>query len=153
MSSRWKNVQGHFSGSPYGILTSTCIQTLYFLQMSATANRGSNAPYTVVPAVALTRKGTNPCANERAPNIVKWAGGQRILLKSWLKKDSGHSPPIIHVCIFGTIRRVNNTLEPGRNDVRFPGSRSSRPFCWPCQLPYENRLLVLRRGYTGLRGE
>lgn len=43
------------------VLTSTCIQTLYFLQMSAIAMRGSNAPYTVVPAVALTRKGTNPC--------------------------------------------------------------------------------------------
>lgn len=42
------------------ILTSTCIQTLYFLQMSAIAMSGSNAPYTVVPAVALTRKGTNP---------------------------------------------------------------------------------------------
>lgn len=42
------------------ILTSTCIQILYFLQMSAIAMSGSNAPYTVVPAVALTRKGTNP---------------------------------------------------------------------------------------------
>lgn len=38
--------------------------------MSATANRGSKAPYTVVPAVALTRKGTNPCANEKAPKNV-----------------------------------------------------------------------------------
>lgn len=39
--------------------------------MSATAKRGSNAPYTVVPAVALTRKGTNPYANEKAPRHVK----------------------------------------------------------------------------------
>lgn len=45
---------------PKMILTSTCIQILYFLQMSAIAMSGSNAPYTVVPAVALTRKGTNP---------------------------------------------------------------------------------------------
>lgn len=45
---------------PKVILTSTCIQILYFLQMSAIAMSGSNAPYTVVPAVALTRKGTNP---------------------------------------------------------------------------------------------
>lgn len=66
-----KNVEGTFSGSPCKILTSTCIQILYFLQMSATAKRGSNAPYTVVPAVALTRKGTNPWANRKDPNNVK----------------------------------------------------------------------------------
>lgn len=41
-------------------LTSTCIQTPYFLQMSEMAMRGSKAPYTVVPAVALTKKGTKP---------------------------------------------------------------------------------------------
>lgn len=49
------------SSTPHKMtLTSTCIQILYFLQISAIAMSGSNAPYTVVPAVALTRKGTNP---------------------------------------------------------------------------------------------
>lgn len=42
-------------------LTSTCIQMLYFLQMSEMAMSGSKAPYTVVPAVALTKNGTKPC--------------------------------------------------------------------------------------------
>lgn len=45
------------------LLTSTCIQMLYFLQMSEMAMRGSKAPYTVVPAVALTKKGTRPCGD------------------------------------------------------------------------------------------
>lgn len=40
--------------------------------MSATARRGSNAPYTVVPAVALTKKGTYPCQNKKSPNHVNW---------------------------------------------------------------------------------
>ena len=98
-----QNVQEHFSGGPSGILTSTCIQILYFLQMSATANRGSNAPYTVVPAVALTRKGTNPCANEKAPKNVNQQSKdsfKKLILKG------GHSPPILHFCLFGTTRRV-----------------------------------------------
>lgn len=38
---------------------------LYFLQMSEMAMRGSKAPYTVVPAVALTKKGTRPCGDTR----------------------------------------------------------------------------------------
>jgi hypothetical protein len=37
--------------------------------MSATAKRGSKAPYTVVPAVALTRKGTNPYKIKKAPVV------------------------------------------------------------------------------------
>lgn len=46
--------------SPSVWLTSTWNQMLYFLQTSEIAMRGSKAPYTVVPAVALTKKGTNP---------------------------------------------------------------------------------------------
>lgn len=38
---------------------------LYFLQMSEMAMRGSKAPYTVVPAVALTKNGTKPCEAEK----------------------------------------------------------------------------------------
>lgn len=54
--SPYKKKKGQFV-----LLTSTCIQTLYFLQTSEMAMRGSKAPYTVVPAVALTKKGTKPC--------------------------------------------------------------------------------------------
>lgn len=52
------------------VLTSTCIQTLYFLQTSEMAMRGSKAPYTVVPAVALTKKGTKPCRVTSKDTIV-----------------------------------------------------------------------------------
>lgn len=61
--------------------------------MSATAKRGSNAPYTVVPAVALTRKGTNPYANEKAPRHVKH--GFKDSLK--IAGKSKEIPPLIQV--------------------------------------------------------
>lgn len=66
-----KNILKQAPGNIYAhyvLLTSTCIQMLYFLQMSEMAMRGSNAPYTVVPAVALTKKGTKPCANTNKKN-------------------------------------------------------------------------------------
>lgn len=61
-----RNILKHAPGSTDAdrlLLTSTCIQMLYFLQMSEMAMRGSNAPCTVVPAVALTKKGTKPCTS------------------------------------------------------------------------------------------
>lgn len=45
-------------------LTSTCIHSECLWQISAMSLRGSNAPYTVVPAVALTQIGTKPCETE-----------------------------------------------------------------------------------------
>lgn len=42
-------------------LTSTWSQRWCFSQISAILSRGSNAPSTVVPAVAQTRNGADPC--------------------------------------------------------------------------------------------
>lgn len=42
------------------MLTSTCIQIEYFSQTSAISFRGSNAPNTVVPDVAITTIGHIP---------------------------------------------------------------------------------------------
>ncbi len=44
----------------HSLLTSTCSQILYLSQMSAICGIGSQAPYTVVPAVAHTKKGCKP---------------------------------------------------------------------------------------------
>lgn len=44
-------------------LTSTCSHRLCFSQMLAISSMGSNAPNTVVPAVALTKNGTAPWTN------------------------------------------------------------------------------------------
>lgn len=70
--------------------------------MSATARRGSNAPYTVVPAVALTRKGTNPCAREEAPSNVKRV--QRFFKIAG--KNRGNAPCIMHMRISGAVRKL-----------------------------------------------
>lgn len=56
------------------LLTSTCIQTLYFLQTSEMAMSGSKAPYTVVPAVALTKKGTKPCKGTNTKRMISHTG-------------------------------------------------------------------------------
>lgn len=61
----------HTKVNLFVLLTSTCIQMLYFLQMSEMAMRGSNAPYTVVPAVALTKKGTKPCKSTNAKSCTQ----------------------------------------------------------------------------------
>lgn len=45
-------------------LTSTCNHSPWRWQTSAIASRGSKAPSTVVPEVALTRKGTEPCSQK-----------------------------------------------------------------------------------------
>lgn len=42
------------------MLTSTCSHSLYLSQMSAMDCKSSNAPRTVVPAVALTKNGICP---------------------------------------------------------------------------------------------
>jgi len=51
------------------MLTSTCIQIAYFSQTSAISFRGSNAPNTVVPDVAITTIGHIP--------YWEWGGGGR----------------------------------------------------------------------------
>lgn len=56
---KWNEVQILFK------LTSTCSQRSCFSQMSAISSRGSNAPKTVVPAVALTKNGAAPCGMTR----------------------------------------------------------------------------------------
>lgn len=134
-----------------GILTSTCIQILYFLQMSATAKRGSKAPYTVVPAVALTRKGTNPYTNKKAPDKVKQGVTVFVFFKSG-KKQRLFSLCHTYISSFGTITRSVNPLEPGRiftlQDLSSPGHSVG-----PASCLMRTDTLVLRRGHTGPRGE
>lgn len=45
-------------------LTSTCNHSPWRRQTSAIASKGSKAPSTVVPEVALTRNGTEPCSQK-----------------------------------------------------------------------------------------
>lgn len=57
-----RNGQTHKDKMIY--LTSTCIHSECLWQISAMSLRGSKAPYTVVPAVALMQNGTKPCHTE-----------------------------------------------------------------------------------------
>lgn len=53
------------NSSTFLLLTSTWSQRLYFSHISAISCIGSKAPYTVVPAVAFTKRGTYPYSKNK----------------------------------------------------------------------------------------
>lgn len=118
--------------------------------MSATANRGSNAPYTVVPAVALTRKGTNPYANEKAPNNVNQQSKdsfKKLIFKRWT-----FSSYLTHLSFWNHQKGFGDILEPSRNDVHPPDLSSPGHSIGSTSCLMRTDTLVLRRGCTGPGG-
>ena len=64
-------------------LTSTCSHSPWCWHTSAIASRGSKAPSTVVPEVALTRNGTAPCGKNEEGATQSLAPSSRNSSQAW----------------------------------------------------------------------
>ena len=76
-------------------LTSTCSHSPWCWHTSAIASRGSKAPSTVVPEVALTRNGTAPCGkNEEGDQgwELIWRAIQSLVLSSMNSSQARPGP-------------------------------------------------------------